>query len=297
MNDIPMMVFKISLVIFMAGSLLDMGLRLDLAGAVRGLRDVRFVAYSLVWGFAVCPGLAYAITRVVPLDAPYALGLVLLGMAPCAPFVPMLVEKGKGDLGYTAAFMLLVSVGTVLCMPFTVPLLAKGLTASAWTIAKPLLIVVLIPMGVGVLFRRVADARASALQPLVKKLSGLAGLLFCVMCLYIYGKGLLGVAGELAVAAEVLFFVTISILTYWLGFGLRHDRRIVLSIGTTTRNLGACLVPLMSAPESDQRATLMVVLSLPIMVGVSLLAIKVFGRSDSPPSADPRTPVAPEVTP
>ena len=40
-------------------------------------------------------------------------GLLLLGMAPCAPFVPALAEKAKGGLGYIAAFMLLASVGTV----------------------------------------------------------------------------------------------------------------------------------------------------------------------------------------
>ena len=138
----------------MAGSLLDMGLRLNLKDAIQGLRNFRFVAHTLVWSFVFCPALAYLITRVIPMDPPYAIGMLLLGMAPCAPFVPMLVEKAKGDLGYTAAFMLLASVGTVICMPVTVPLLTKGLSASPWAIAKPLLIVVLIPMAAGVIFRR-----------------------------------------------------------------------------------------------------------------------------------------------
>ncbi len=41
---------EISLVIFMAGNLLDMGLRLKMSEALRGLRNVRFVAASLLWG-------------------------------------------------------------------------------------------------------------------------------------------------------------------------------------------------------------------------------------------------------
>jgi hypothetical protein len=44
----------------------------------------------------------------------------------------MLVEKAKGDLGYTAAFMLLASVGMVVCMPVAGPLLTQGLSASPW---------------------------------------------------------------------------------------------------------------------------------------------------------------------
>jgi BASS family bile acid:Na+ symporter len=276
MNGIWMLLFKISLAIFMVGSLLEMGLRLKLPDALRGLRSMRFVAQTLVWSFIICPALAYAITLVIPLEPTYAIGLVLLGMAPCAPFVPSLVDKAKGDLGFTAAFMLLASVGTVVCMPFTVPLLSKGLTTSAWAIAKPLLLVVLLPMAVGVIIRRNADAIASKMLPFAKKVAGIAGLLWAILCLIIYGKGLLSLAGSYAVASELIFFGIIYFGTYSLGFGLPHEQKVVLSVGVTTRNLGACLTPLLSAPDVDERATLMIVLALPIMVIVTLLGTKWF---------------------
>jgi bile acid:Na+ symporter, BASS family len=93
MADVLMPLFKISLAIFMAGSLLEMGLRLVLQDALHGLRNFRFAAHTFLWSFVLCPALAWGITRVVPLDPAYAIGLVLLGMAPCAPFVPMLVDK------------------------------------------------------------------------------------------------------------------------------------------------------------------------------------------------------------
>jgi bile acid:Na+ symporter, BASS family len=290
MADILAISFKITLAVFMAASLLEMGLRLNLADAFRGLRNVRFVAYTLIWSFVLVPALAYGITLLIPLQAPYALGLILLGMAPCAPFVPGLVDKAKGDLGFTAAFMLLASVGTVVCMPFIVPLLTTGLSASAWAIAKPLLLVVLLPMAVGVVIRRRADAFAMKLLPFAKKLAGLFGLLWSVLCLVIYGKSLLGVAGEFALASELLFFGVIFLGAYWLGFGLPYEQKIVLSIGVTTRNLGACLTPLLSVPGADQRATLMIVLALPVMIVVSLLGAKWLGPKTEPaPSEGVRT--------
>ncbi len=279
MNATWMLLFKISLAIFMAGSLLEMGLRLSLPDALRGLRNTRFVVYTLVWSFFICPFLAYAITRILPLGPTYAIGLILLGMAPCAPFVPILVDKARGDIGFTAAFMLLASVGTVICMPFTVPLLIKGLTTSAWAIAKPLLMVVLLPMAVGVVIRRQTDALASKLLPVAKKLAGLFGLIWSILCLIIYGKGLLSMAGSYAVLSQLIFFGLVCIGTYWLGLGLGHEQKVVLSIGVTTRNLGACLTPLLFAPEVDERATLMIVLALPIMVIVSLSATKWLYRS------------------
>jgi BASS family bile acid:Na+ symporter len=136
-------------------------------------------------------------------------------------------------------------------------------------------------MGVGVIIRRKWDAIAMRFLPFVKKVAGIAGLVWCVLCLIIYGESLLGVAGEFAVASELIFFGIVFVGTYWLSLGLRHEQKIVLSVGVTTRNLGACLTPLLSVPDMDERATLMVVLALPIMVIVTLLGTRWFGRSSS----------------
>jgi bile acid:Na+ symporter, BASS family len=276
-----MLLLKISLVVFMAGNLLDMGLRLNPQDALRGLKNVRFVVLTLLWGFVLVPALAFGITRVIPLQSPYAMGLILLGMTPCAPFLPMIVSKAKGDLGFTAAFMLLAAVGTVIFMPFAVPLMVNGLTVGAWAIAKPLLIMVLIPLAVGMLVLRLSASLAIKIQPFVKKTTGIATILVLILCIVVYGKGLLGVAGEYAVAAQLLFFVIVATFTYWFSLGLQHEQKIVLSAGMTTRNIGAALAPLLSVADMDQRATVMVVLALPLMVIISLLAARLFGRVPS----------------
>jgi len=281
MNDVLMILLKISLVIFMAGNLLDMGLRLNPQDALRGLRNPRFVALTLIWGFVVGPALAYAITLVAPLEYPYAIGLILMGMTPCAPFLPAIANKAGGDLGSTAAFMLLASAGTVAFMPFAVPFMVEGLSVSAWTIAKPLLTVVLLPLAVGMAILRASPALATQLQPFVKKTTGVATIALAVLSIAVYGKGLIGVAGELAVASQCLFFLVVTTLPYWFGFGLRHEQKIVLSVGMATRNIGAALAPLFSIADMDQRAIVMVVLGFPIMVAFAFLATKWFGHPAS----------------
>jgi len=279
MNDIMLVLLKISLVVFMAGNLLEMGLRLNPQDALRGLRNARFVLLTLLWGFVLGPALAYGITRVLPLAAPYAVGLILMGMTPSAPFLPMIVNRARGDLGYTAAFMLLSALGTVLFMPFAVPMLVEGLTVSAWAIARPLIFVILLPMAIGMVILRVARRTANTMQPWVKKVTGLFTVATLVLCAVVYGKGLLGVAGSLAVASQLIFFAAVTTLTYWLGFGLQADQRIVLSAGMATRNLGAALAPLLTVPDFDQRATIMVVLGFPLMILFALLSVKWFGRA------------------
>jgi BASS family bile acid:Na+ symporter len=207
------------------------------------------------------------------------MGLILLGMAPCAPFLPMLVGKAKGDLGYTAAFMLLTAAGTVVFMPLAVPFLIPGLDVGPWAIARPLLIMVLLPLAVGMAVLRLSPPVATRARPIIKRATLVATIATAILCIVVYGKGLLGITGSLAVASQVLFFVPVTAVSYWLGFGLPNDRRIVLSTGLATRNLGAALAPLFSLPDVDQRAIVMVVLGLPLMVVFARLSIRWFGPS------------------
>jgi BASS family bile acid:Na+ symporter len=278
MDDILMILLKLSLVIFMAGNLLDMGLRLNPQDAIRGLRNVRFVAYTLLWGCGLCPALAYVITMVIPLEHYYGIGLILMGMTPCAPFLPAIVNKARGDLGFTAAFMLLTAVTMVVFMPLAVPLMVKGLKVGAWTIAKPLLLVVLLPLAVGMAILRASPALASKIQPFVKKTTSISTIAMAVLCAIVYGKELIGVRGSLAVISQLIFFLIVTAFTYWFGFGLQQEQKIVLSAGMATRNIGAALAPLFSIAEMNQRSIVMVVLGFPIMAMFGLLAAKWFGR-------------------
>lgn len=279
MFELLMPLLNISVAIFMAGNLFDMGLRLDASEALRGLRHPRFIALTLLWGFILVPALAWGIAHLMPLDAPYALGLILMGLAPCAPFTPVIVAKGNGDMGFTAAFMLITAIGTVLFMPLAVPMLIAGLSVSAWSVARPLLVMVLIPLFIGMAIRRASAARAKRLLSPVKKVTLLATLAVVGLCIVLFGKGLLSLGGTFAIASQVLFFAIVSALTYWTASGLRHEERIVLSVGMTTRNIGAALAALMAFPETDQRAVIMIVLGLVLMVLFAGLAVKLSGRS------------------
>src|SRR5512146_3030920 len=132
MEQILHKIQTITIVIFMVGNLLEVGLRLKVAEALAALRNVRFLVTSIVWCFVLGPALAVLLTKFIPLTEPYALGLILLGMAPCSPAIPIMMRKSGGSLAYMSAFMLVAYAGTVLLMPFMVPMLIKGFTADPW---------------------------------------------------------------------------------------------------------------------------------------------------------------------
>ena len=278
MTELLTTLLKISLLIFMAGSLLDMGLRLRLGDALAGLRNARFVTLSLLWGFVLCPAFAWLLTRVVPLDQPYAIGLILLGMTPCAPFLPMVAERARGDMGYPASFMLLASVGMVVYMPIAVPLMVEGLTVSAWTIARPLLTLVLLPLAIGMAILHASTPAASRLRPFVKKTTGVATIVMLALCVVVYGKGFIGSAGSYATLTQMIFFGVVTAASYGLAFGLPQSQKSVLSLGLCTRNLGAALAPLFTAPDVDERAIVMVVLGVPLQILFAFAAARAFAR-------------------
>ncbi len=272
---------KLSLVIFMIGNLLDMGLQLKLTEALAGLRNVRFVSFSIIWGFCLCPALAYLLTRIIPLDPFYGMGMVLLGMAPCAPFLPPMVERARGNMGYAAAFMLIASVVTVAYMPFAVPILVKGLSASAWTIAKPLLLFLLIPLAIGILIQRSMPGASNRMHPVVKLVTTVDTVLMLILCVVIYGKAFAGTLGTYAIGTQILFFTISTIGSYVLSFGLLPGQKSVISLGMATRNLGAAFAPLFAMPDVERRAIVMVALGVPMQTIFSLLMAIWLGRHEA----------------
>jgi BASS family bile acid:Na+ symporter len=245
---------KITLVIFMVGNLLDLGLRLDLKVALRGFRDVRFITLTVVWGFILCPALGYLLAKIIPLPAPVAMGLILMTLGPGGPMLPLMVDKARGDLNYTGTFTLLTTLGTVVFLPVMVPILVEGLTVTTWMVAKPMLFFILLPMVIGTVIKIRWESFASSIQPFVNKATKIDTLLMLVLVFGVYGKGMLGTIGTFAAGSQFVFLFIVTAGSYWLSFGMPKSQKSVLSIGVCCRQIGPALAPLYIAPNVDPLA-------------------------------------------
>ncbi|PWS35200.1 hypothetical protein DFH01_23130 [Falsiroseomonas bella] len=269
---------KVLLLIFMAGSLLEMGLGLSVTEALKGLRNPRFLAYGVLFAFILGPLVAWVLTRIIPLEEPYAAGLLLLAMAPCAPFLPMMVGRARGDIGYVPAMLLLSAVGTLILMPAGVPLLVPGLAVDAWTIARPLIVMVLLPLLAGLVLFRTAPGFAAAIRPRVKRVTGIAAIGLLALCVVMYGRGFASTFGSFAIGTQLLFLGLLTTAGYAFPRGLAQAQRSVLGLGLGTRNVGAAVAPLLAVADIDQRAIVMVVLGVPLQLLCSLVAAAWFAR-------------------
>jgi len=262
MNEILEKIMGITIIIFMVGNLLEVGLRLQVSEAFAALRNPKFVIFSLLWCFVLGPALAILLTKIIPLSQPYALGLVLLGMAPCSPAIPVMMRKSGGSLAYMSAFMLIAYAGTVLLMPFMVPWLAKGFTADPWTIAKPLLFFITIPLIIGVLIRWGALNIAEKSAPIVKTVTGINTIILCLVLLWIYRAEIFSAVGTYAIGTQIILYALLGVAAYLLSFGLNYDQKAPMTLGTCTRNVGPALATLVSVAGAPQGAITMCILAI-----------------------------------
>lgn len=262
MEQILETIKTVTIIIFMVGNLLEVGLKLRLSEAFTAMRNVRFVLTSLLLCFVLGPALAVLLSKIIPMDESYALGLVLLGIAPCSPAIPVMMRKSGGSLAYMSAFMLTAYIGTVILMPFMVPWLAKGFTADPWTIAKPLLFFIVIPMIIGVVIRLVSETIAEKTAPLVKKVTSLGTIILIADLLWIYRSEIIGAVGAYAIFTQILFYALLGLAAYLFGSGLSYEQKAPMTLGTCTRNVGPALATLMGVTGAPQGATTMCVLGI-----------------------------------
>jgi BASS family bile acid:Na+ symporter len=210
------------------------------------------------------------------MEQPYATGILLLGMAPSAPFLPLVVKRANGDLGAAAGLMLLASLGTILIMPLGVPLVAPGLSASAWSIARPLLSLVLLPLALGILIRSRWNKAAAVIYRYVKAITAVVTIVFLVLVLVLNFKGFIGSVGSHSWLAQLLFVPALTGAGHLIAVGMSDNRRSVLSLGMCTRNIGAAAAVV--GANGDQRIMVMLVISTLVTIAFSFTVASWYAR-------------------
>jgi BASS family bile acid:Na+ symporter len=270
--------FGLMVFIFTVANLFNLGLQVKLPDLIVGLKNKKSMALIFVWSWVLGPALAYLIVFVLPLAEPYVIGLLLSSLAPVTPFLPLTVEKARGDMSFAAALVPVVMVGTVIIVPLLGPLMIQGVTVSAWSLAKPLLLSVFLPLVIGVAIRHYAELVATRILPAVNVMAKLTSVMVFVWCVVVYAREMIETAGSFALLSVILFMVVIGWMSYQFGFGLKQSQRSVISLAMITRNGGPVLIAALAIPNVDSRIVTLVVL---VNVGGFILApitAAIFGK-------------------
>lgn len=226
---------------FVVGSMLAMGLSLTMAQILEPLRNIRLVVMVLVANFVLVPALAYGITRLIPLDEPLEIGLIILACVAGAPFLPKEVQMAKGNIALGVGVMFLLMMVTIVYAPLVVPWLLAGAEVSAWELAKSLIVTMVVPLVIGLLVRANAPETADNWGPVANKASGIAVGLLLVVGLGMNVSNIISLIGSYGFLALIVFVVG-SLLVGWLMGGRDRDIRTVIGLGTAQRNVAAAVL-------------------------------------------------------
>jgi predicted Na+-dependent transporter len=273
-------ILKVSGFVFVVASMLAMGLSLTVGQIIQPLRNPVRVALALVANFVLVPLLAYGIARLFGLDQPLQNGLIVLGTAAGAPFLPKLVQGAKGNVAFGVGLMVLLMVVTIVYMPLVLPLLLPGVSVDAWAIAKSLIVVMLVPLGIGLSVKDLWPDDAAEWQPHFAKASSVAVLVLMVVGLGLNVSNILSLIGTGGLLALLLFVLGSLVIGLVLGGRDPADRSVML-LGTTFRNVSAALV--VAAGNFSGTATVpFVLVGALLLLIVTLPTAKILGRRMAP---------------
>ena len=278
MAETLLLLLKIFVVFATAGSLLELGLQLELRQTVAGVRNPRFALLTLLWGFVLGPALAVLLSRVLVLDEPYAIGLVVMSMVPGAAYLSMLVGWARGDLSYSASALLLTCLGIVVFVPLALPKIVAGVSVTAWAIAKPLIMLVFVPFVVGLAIRQRSEHFAGKIQPVIKKIAFIALMACLVLTVLLYAKGIVLSAGSRALLSLFLFFALATLLSYLSAFRMPESQKNVLGLAICSRNSGPAMAVVLSIPNLNGNAFVMVGLGILVQASLSVPLAKRLGK-------------------
>jgi len=270
----------IATLVFVVSSMVAMGLGLKVAQITAPLRNLRLVSLSLLANFVLVPAAAVGLARVLRLDERVGVGLLVLGVAAGAPFLPKLTQIAKGNLAFAVALMVLLMVITVGYLPLVLPVLLPGVSVNPAKIARSLVLLMLVPLAVALAVNAKLPAAAARAKPLFDRLSSLGLILVVVLLVVVNFNKVLSVFGTRAILAGMLF-IAFGYAVGWALGGPAADTRPVLGLGTAQRNIAAALVvggQSFSNPSVVVMVVVVAIVSLLILLPMSRLLARKAGR-------------------
>jgi len=234
-------IVPIAMLTFVVSSMLAVGVSLTVAQILAPLRNGRLVFLALIANFVVMPACALVIAKLLRLDQPLGIALLLLGAAAGAPFLPKLAGIAKGNLAFAVGLMVLLMVLTVAYMPIVLPLLLEGVSVDPMKIARSLLFLMLLPLAVGLAVKARFGLVAEKIGPVLNKTSSLSLVVLIALMLVTNLRNLVDLFGTRGILASILFLLGGAAIGWLLG-GHSLGIKGVLALGTAQRNIAAALV-------------------------------------------------------
>jgi predicted Na+-dependent transporter len=265
-ENVLLVVTQVGMLAFVVASMAAMGLGLTLPRIIEPLRDVRMVLLLLAANFVIVPIVAIAAGRLLPMEESAATAVILIGCCAGAPFLPKLAQLAKGDVALSVGTMVLLMVATVIYAPIVVPLAIEGAEVSAWDIASSLIVLMLVPLGIGLFIKARYEEFADSIVANIGQIANMGLLLGMSAALLVTWRDVLGAIGSWIFIGTALVLVAGLAAGYVAGYGRSKSDMTVTGLATAQRNIAAALVVAASLGGDTIVLTMVGALVIPIVL-------------------------------
>ncbi|HUP07800.1 MAG TPA: hypothetical protein VMU47_11645 [Caldimonas sp.] len=248
-------------------------------GEFRGVaRHPSLVARALLAVLVAVPVLAVVVVRALDLPRPVQVGIVLMAIAPGAPVALRRSIGAGGDRAFAPALQIMVSMLAVVSMPLSIAVLvamyAGDATVAPQDVALQVFKAQLLPLGLGMLARRVKPAVALRIEPRFGQLSGV--LLIALLALVLVDVTPVLAGASWRVVLAVLLVTVLAVGAGHLLGGPAPATRTAVAICSAARNPGLAL--LVATQNAAPQAVIATVLVYLVVSALTLVPYIAFSR-------------------
>lgn len=232
MDSASTLILAASLMIIMLG----MGLSLQLTDFKRVVFYPKAIFVGLFNQLILLPLVGFGLAYFLQVPAEIAIGIMILAACPGGPTSNLITHLAKGDLALSVSLTALSSLITILTIPFLVNFALSYFLAEGQMIQLDILqtivqilVIVVIPVGIGMLIRRYKEAFAIRMAKPVRIGSGVV-LALIIVGLVIKEKDNFGSYFQQAGVATFLLNALTMLLGYFSAKALKLNRAQATSI-------------------------------------------------------------------
>ena len=149
-----------------------------------------------------------------------------------------LTQFAKGNIAFGVGVMTLLMVVTVVVLPTALPLIVPGVKVDPWAVAQPLIFLMLIPLGIGLLVKSRYEPFAEHAAGILNRATSFSIIILLFLFFGAFWDQIISTFGTGAVGFSIFFVVFALIVGYFLG-GRETGTKRVLGIATAQRNIAA----------------------------------------------------------
>jgi BASS family bile acid:Na+ symporter len=253
------------------------GLGVPLAELTRVARDGRLVARALLANYLVVPAVAVGLLLLFRAHPMVAAGFLILASCPGAPFGPPITAIARGDLTVAAALMVILAGSSAVAAPLLLRLLlpwvsgGDSLPIDPARIGGTLLLVQLVPLGVGLAVHQWFPSLAARLRGPANLVGRVLGLLAVGSILVAHFRMMMAIRP--VAFAGMLALLIASLASGWFAGGPDPGGRKAVALATSLRNVGVGLVIATGSFPGTPAASAALAYGIVEIIGSLVLAI------------------------